>query len=146
MTKTVCKVLLAIFVLVSGGCAFTQANLNVKYDSETSRIGPLASLKPATIDLKEFVDKRPEKLRIGYKRNGFGQNTADIVTQKPVPQIVREALLAEFTKNGHIVGTSGQSFIISGDITSFWFDYQVNFWTIEFMGTVGVNLNVIDPT
>ncbi len=145
MKKIAFKVVLALFMLVSGGCAFTRANLNVKYDSEAARVGPLASVRPVTIDLQEFVDKRPERFKIGYKRNGFGQNTADIVTTKPVSQIVKEALMTEFIKNGHIVTATGNSLVISGEITSFWFEIQVNFATLEFMGTVGVNLNVVDP-
>ncbi|MGA3115371.1 MAG: YajG family lipoprotein [Syntrophobacteraceae bacterium] len=145
MKKIAFKVVLVLFVLVSGGCAFTQANLNVKYDSEAARVGPLASIRPVTLDVQEFVDKRPEKLRIGYKRNGFGQNTADIVTQKPVPQIVKDALMTEFIKNGHTVSATGNSLAISGEITSFWFELQVNFTTVEFMGTVEVDLNLVDP-
>lgn len=144
MKKIASKIVLALFVLVSGGCAFTQANLNVKYDSEAARVGPLASIRPVTIDLQEFVDKRPEKSKIGYKRNGFGQKTADIVTMKPIPQIVKEALTTEFIKNGHIVSATGNSLAISGEITSFWVEFQINFATVEFMGTVGINLNLVD--
>ncbi|SPF31388.1 hypothetical protein SBDP1_100004 [Syntrophobacter sp. SbD1] len=80
------KVVLALFVLFSGGCAFTQANLDVKYDSEAARVGPLASIRPVTMALA-----------------------------------------------------------ISGEITSFWFELQVNLMTLDFMGTVGVNLNLVDP-
>jgi hypothetical protein len=31
-----------------------------------------------------------------------------------------------------------------GDITTFWFEFQVNFWTVEFFGTSAVTLNVVD--
>ncbi|MFZ2446092.1 MAG: YajG family lipoprotein [Syntrophobacteraceae bacterium] len=142
--RRVFGIVLGLFVLVSGGCAFTQANLNVKYDSEAARVGPLSSVKSVTLDIQDLVDKRPDKNRIGYKRNGFGQQTADIITAKPVPQIVKEALAAEFSKNGHLVSPTGSSLILSGDVSSFWFDVQVGFWTLQFMGTVGMDLKVVD--
>lgn len=144
MKKLITRIFMAVFILVSGGCAFTQANLNVKYDSGVARLGPLASIRPVTVDLQEFVDKRPERSKIGYKKNGLGQKTADILTSKPVPQIVKESLAAEFAKNGHVISGAGNSLVFSGQISSFWFDYHVNFRT-ECVGTVGIVLNVVDP-
>ena len=89
-------VVLGLSILVLSGCAFTQANLNVRYAEEQARKGPLSSVKPLNIEMGEFIDKRPETDKIGYKRNGFGQQTAKIVTTTPVPQIVREAIITEF--------------------------------------------------
>lgn len=87
---------LSLILFFGGGCAFTQANLDVAYNLEKAKKGPMSSLKPLNIEIEAFVDKRPETDKIGYKRNGFGQKTAKIVTKKPVPQIVREAFLAAF--------------------------------------------------
>lgn len=142
MRATIVTSVFCLFALFTSGCAFTQANLNVKYDSQNARSGPLSSIKPVTVDIQEFTDARPEKYKIGYKRNGWGQQTADIITKKPVPEIVKEALSSEFLKNGHLVACKNNSLTISGEITSFWFDTQINFWTIEFMGTVGIELSV----
>jgi uncharacterized lipoprotein YajG len=137
-------IVIGLSIIVLSGCALTQANLNVKYAEENARKGPLSSVNPLNIEVGEFIDKRPETGKIGYKRNGFGQQTAKIVTTQPVPQIIREAISTEFIKNGHLVTNVNRNILLSGTITSFWFDYQMNFWTIEFMGTVGVDLNVID--
>lgn len=142
MRTTAITGVLCLLVLFTSGCAFTQANLNVKYDSQNARSGPLSSIKPVVVDIQDFTDTRAEKYKIGHKRNGFGQQTADIVTEKPVPAIVKEAIAAEFSKNGHLVVDKDNTFAISGEITSFWFDTQANFWTIEFMGTVGIDLSV----
>lgn len=133
---------MALFFLT--GCAFTRADLNVVYNQEKAKKGPLSSLKPMNVDMGEFVDKRSETVRIGYKRNGFGAKTADIVTKQPVAQIVRDALIAEFEKNGHAVSNSNKDIAITGEVTTFWFDMQINFATVEFMGTVGVNLSVVN--
>ena len=133
-------------LLLLGGCAFTKATLNVGYTDAMATRGPLASVTPRRIEVGAFADKRPETARIGYKRNMYGTKTADIVTAKPVSEIVTDALATELRKNGHEVTAANRDLVISGDITTFWFEFQVNFWTVEFFGTSAVTLNVVDGT
>ena len=144
MSLPVVVVQLVVVLAAFGGCAFTQATLNVGYTEAMASRGPLSSIAPRRIDVGGFADKRPETNKIGYKRNGFGQKTADIVTSKPVPDIVKEALTAELKKNGHDVTTTERDLVLSGDITTFWFELQVNFATVEFFGTSAITLNVVD--
>lgn len=144
MSLPIIVVQLLVVLATVGGCAFTQATLNVGYTEAMANRGPLSSIAPRRIDVGAFADKRPETNKIGYKRNGFGQKTADIVTAKPVPDIVKEALIAEFKKNGHDVTTAERDLVLAGDITTFWFELQVNFATIEFFGTSAITLNVVD--
>jgi hypothetical protein len=133
------------FVILSSGCALTQGNLKVGYDVAKAKVGPLSSLKPLNMEIKDFADKREVRDKIGYKRNTFGQATASIVTTTPVQTIVRDAVATEFAKNGHKVVAADPDIVITGEIDSFWFDTQMNFATIEFMGTVGVTMTVTDP-
>lgn len=144
MKRLSTAIVISLSIFTISGCAFTQANLNVMYAEENVRKGPLSSIKPLNIEIGEFIDKRPETDKIGYKRNSLGQETANIVTTKPVTQIVREAISIEFLKNGHLLSGENRTIVLSGEITSFWFDSQVGFWTVEFMGTVSIDLNVID--
>lgn len=141
MRSALVALLLSGAVLL-GGCAFTQATLNVGY-LEASR-GPLASVESRRVEIGPFEDKRLERDKIGWKKNGFGQKTAHIVSSRPVPEIVRDALAVEFMKNGHNVGGAPGDVMLSGEIKTFWFDYQINFWTVDFMGTVEVALSVAD--
>ncbi len=136
--------LLSLLFLLSAGCALTQANLKVGYDPAKTPKSALSTAAPLTVSVAEFADKRRETDKIGYKRNGFGQNMAPIVTVKPVPQIVREAISGEFAKNGVAVDGSAFNGALTGSIDSFWFDIQMNFWTVEFMGTVGVDVTLKD--
>ena len=141
------RLTLLCFITLSislGGCAFTQANLNVAYDETKASKGPLSSVTPRQLTIGEFKDVRPERDKIGYKRNGYGMKTADILTQKPVPEIIREAVTAEFSKNGHLTAAKTPDIMLGGEISTFWFDIQINFWSVEFMGTVAVDLNVIN--
>jgi len=136
--------LLSLLFLLSTGCALTQANLKVGYDPAKTPKSALSTAGPMTVSVAEFVDKRPEKDKIGYKRNGFGQKMAPIVTVKPVPQITREAISGEFAKNGFAVDAPAADAALTGSIDSFWLDIQMNFATIEFMGTVGVDVTLTD--
>lgn len=135
---------LSLALAALGGCAFTQATLNVGYTDAMASRGPLSSVAPRRIDVGAFADKRTETNKIGYKRNGFGQKTADITTSKPVPDIVKEALVAEFKKNGHEITSGERDLVLSGDVTTFWFELQMNFATVEFFGTSAITLNVVD--
>jgi uncharacterized lipoprotein YajG len=143
MKSLICCAALACASLAVTGCAFTRADLNVNYPESAAKQGPLSSIAPLSVQVDTFSDARPDRDRIGYKRNGFGMQTADIVTTQPVPLIIRDAIAVELKKNGHLT-QADHAAAITGVIRTFWFDIQVNFWTIEFMGTIGLDLAVVD--
>jgi len=128
----------------TGGSAITQANLDVSYNLAKAKVGPLSSVKPLKVEVGTFADKRQVTDRIGDKRNYLGWRMAKIVTTRPVPEIVREAIVSAFNKNGHIVTSDEKDIVVSGEIETFWFEYQANTWEVEFMGTVDVNMVVQD--
>ena len=123
------------------GCAFGDAHLDISYDKNKAISGPLSSVSSQKVIVGKFVDKRPETKMVGYKRNGFGQHTADIKPKKPVSEIIQDTVGAVFEKGGHSVGGSG-NIELSGDVKTFWFDVKVGFWTVEFMGNAAVHLVV----
>ena len=135
--------LLALALLVTG-CAFTTSKLDIAYSPDQA--GPLATVAPREVSVGPFADKRPDVARIGYKRNGFGQKTADIVPARPVAEIVRDAIAAELAKNGHRAATAAPALALSGDVTEFWFDLSVGAFTIEYTGRVGATVNIRDPS
>jgi uncharacterized lipoprotein YajG len=141
MNRCVARLPLLLALALQTACAFTQADLDVRLDPATARRGPLSEARALQLEFADFSDTRIDRERIGYKKNGFGQNTADIQTLKPVTEVVREAVQATFEANGHAVAKGG-ALRVDGEVTQFWFDTQMNFWTMEFMGTVGCKLKV----
>lgn len=131
-------------LLFTSGCAFSDVKLDVEYDKNLAKAGPLASVNSLKVNVSEFTDKRLLPDRVGDVRNGYGAHTADIITNKPVVDVVRNAIADTFEINGHVVTDVNPDIVISGDIERFWFESQANFWTIEFMGTIDVNLSVSD--
>jgi len=134
----------AAIVTLLSGCAFTPAQLDVQATPETRVAGPLSETAPIKFRATQLEDARPDKARIGYKKNTYGQNTADITTVKPVDQIVAATIDKALTDSGHPMGDDGIIQIV-GTVDRFWFDMDVNFWTIKFIGEVACTLDFIDP-
>jgi uncharacterized lipoprotein YajG len=133
--------LAAVFALVQG-CAFGTARLNVAARPSTSFKGPLSQVAPLSFDVMPLEDARSDKARIGWKKNGYGQNTADIVTIRPVAELVAEAIRAGLQQNGHTASVPA-NINISGSVTRFWFEVKPNFWTVEFTGNVECDLEFV---
>lgn len=123
-------------------CAFGDAKLKVAFDPATAKAGVLSEASPTTVDLKDVDDARVEKPQIGYKRNGFGMKTADILSERPAPEIVKEALAAALEKNGHSLGES--RYAVKTKLNKFWFDAKTGLVTVEFYGSVQAEVSVVD--
>jgi hypothetical protein len=138
--------ILAAVTLALSACAYGDAKLALAYDASTAKAGVLSEAPATTIYLTDVEDRRVEKERIGYKRNGFGAKTADIVSDRPVPEIVKEALAAALEKNNHIIGGADARIAIKPSLTNFWFDYKTGFVSVEFFGQVQAELSVVDQS
>jgi hypothetical protein len=136
-------VLVCALLLLASGCAFTQADLAVQMDAASARRGPLTEAPPTAFAYAPLVDSRIDRARIGHKKNGYGQNTADIQALKPVIDIVQEAVRLTLEANGHPT-SAPEAVRVEGEVSQFWFETQVNFWTIEFMATVESKLRFVD--
>ncbi len=135
--------ILAAAILVMQGCAFTKATLDVK-PTNAQVAGPLGDVPPIAFQKPQLVDSRLDKARIGWKKNGFGQNTADMVTKQPVEQIVADAVAKALTDTKHSVADNGAVQVL-GTIDRFWFEVDTNFWTVKFIGDVQCTVDFVDP-
>jgi hypothetical protein len=136
------SVVLMSVIVVLQGCAFSVARLNVGARPEANFKGPMAQVAPKTFEVKPLTDARADKARIGWKKNGFGTNTADILTTRPVTDLVAEGIRAGLQQNGQKNGVPSD-ISIGGSVTRFWFEFKPNFWTIEFTGNVECDLEFV---
>lgn len=139
-------ILAAAAALSLSACAYGDAKLNLGYDAASAKKGVLSEAPSTAIYLADVEDRRVDKQRIGYKRNGFGAKTADIVSDRPVPEIVKEALAAALEKNNHVIGGPQERIALKPSLTNFWFDYKTGLVTVEFYGQVQTELVVVDQT
>lgn len=137
---------LAAAAITLTACAYGDAKLDLAYDASTAKAGVLSEAPSTTIYLADVEDRRVEKDRIGYKRNGFGAKTADIVSERPAPELVKEALASALQKNNHVLGGQDARVELKPSLTNFWFDYKTGFVTVEFYGQVQAELSVIDQS
>ncbi|MDJ0851307.1 MAG: hypothetical protein QNK04_23280 [Myxococcota bacterium] len=143
MTKKLATTLL-LAASCATGCAFTDRTVSVSYDRSQARQSPIRTLDPLVFRVEPLEDGREDTERIGYKRNGFGKTTADILSAEPVTDVVREALVALLEANRHSTSTTGGDVTLSGEVTDFWFTSDINTWDVELMGTVGAHLRFED--
>ena len=136
------RITLLLAVLLIQGCAFTTARLNVAVPPGANFKGPISQVTPKKFDIQPLEDERSDKARIGWKKSGYGANTADILSTRPVTELVAEAIRAGLQQNGHAIATPAD-IVISGSVTRFWFEVKPNFWTIEFTGNVECDLRFV---
>jgi len=130
-----------LWAIALGGCAKTTLDVGLK--PFEAGFGPLSSVPTVTVKVVDLADQRPDRARIGYKKTGFGDTAADILTVRPVATIVRDAIVTEFTASGHRTGDDAD-LIVSGTITTFWFDWASHFTSLELTGTVAADLTISD--
>lgn len=137
------KLVVIVATLLLQACAFTDATLKVEHDPAVNITGPISESGSIAFSAPQLEDARLDKARIGWKKNGYGMNTADITSEQDVDVIVENAIIDAIKDNGHSVVDDGQV-RITGTVDRFWFDTDINFWSIEFIGDVQCNLDFID--
>ena len=137
---------IALFAMAASACAFGDAKLSVAYDASTAKKGVLSEAPPATVYVAAVDDKRLDKQRIGYKRNTYGMKTADILSVRPPPEVVKAALETILKANNHLLGDENNRFALETTLTNFWFDGKSGFFTVEFYGSVQAELTLVDKT
>lgn len=132
--------------LVLGGCA---ANINVHYTPDPAHKSPLETLKPLIVSVSA-VDLRdkPERDRVGNRKNGFGQAVAPVVlkSQEPIA-LVQEALQQEFNNNGIQVVDSTSAVphkTITAKLKKYWVENKMNFFDITMHSTISADIVIED--
>ncbi len=125
------------------GCAFTNATFDAKPNADVLVAGPLGEVQPIAFTAPQLDDARSDRARIGFKRNGFGKLTADIMTLRPVDEIVEAAAAKALSDARHTAGADGIIRVL-GTVDRFWFDYDMNFWSVVFIADVRCTLDFVD--
>ena len=128
--------------LAMQGCALTDATLDVGADATIVGQGPLSEAEPLQFVINDFEDAREDQVRVGYKKNGFGQNMGDITTAQPVAVIIADAISAAAVANGHTVGETGIT--VDGVVNKFWIETDINFSNIEMVCNIVTDLKFTD--
>ncbi len=139
-------VILIFAALGLSACAFGDAELALGLNPETTNKGLISEASSATLYLADVDDQRTDKERIGYKRNGYGMKTADILAETPPPEVVKESLAVVLETNGHSLGAADERYALQTTLNNFWFDYKTGFVSVEFYGSIQAVLSLVDQS
>ena len=132
------SVLLSVLLPIISGCG--SAGLDVHYPEARVNRTVLASAPPRRVEVAPVADRRMDTTRIGVKL----KNAGDIVTSRPVTDLVREALVLELTKNGHSVVSNGRDVVLAATVEDFRLDEVSGYASTRYVGRVVIALNIVD--
>jgi len=104
--------------LALSGCGAARSGLDVRYPEAGVHRSLLASAPPRRVEIALVADRRMDTARIGSKP----KDGRDIVTSRPVTEIVGEAITLEIRKNGHAVVSDKQDVILAAAVEEFRLD------------------------
>ena len=130
---------LVLGVLAASGCGVKTAGLDVRYPEAGVNRSLLASAPPRRVEMLPVVDRRADTKRIGTREGG------DIVTSRPVTDIVGEALLLEVKKNGHTVTADRRDVVLAGAVEEFRLDVVGGYSSTQYVGRVVLAVTLADP-
>ena len=132
------SVLLSVLLPIISGCG--TAGLDVHYPEARVNRTVLASAPPRRVEVAPVADRRMDTTRIGVKL----KNAGDIVTSRPVADLVREALILELSKNGHSVVASARDVVLAATVEDFRLDEVSGYASTRYVGRVVIALNIVD--
>ena len=122
------------------GCSNTVA-VDVGYPEAGVNRATLASVRSRRVEIRPVTDRRTDTARIGVQPD---EKKKLVVTSRPVTDIVRDALVAELQRNGHVVVPDRSDLMIAADVDEFAFDAVAARSSAQYVGKVALALTVTD--
>jgi uncharacterized lipoprotein YajG len=126
-------------LLALAGCA--SRPLEIGYPPQAAKRALLGSVAPRKVVVTAVTDRRVQQDRIGNRP----ENGKPLVTSRPVPEIIRQALAFELGLNGHEVVTGPGDVVITADVEEFWLDTVGGVPTPHYVGRVAISVLVAQP-
>jgi hypothetical protein len=126
-------------LLGAAGCASHHAAVDVRYPESGINRAMLATVAGRRVEVAPVADRRPDTTRIGTSP-ATGQQ---ILTARPLTDVVREALTAELARNGHGVA-GGRDAVLASSIDDFWLDAVAGYRTTQYVGKVALTVALLD--
>ena len=131
--------LFSVVFLFTTGCALTKDYVSLQYMPDPSPTRAEGAEK-AQVTVST-VDSRTVKDRVSSKKNGYGMEMAPIIATNDVPTLFQQAFETELEQMGFKKGP-GANLIC--DVTKFYNDFKVGFWSGDAAADVMINVQVKD--
>jgi Uncharacterized lipoprotein len=143
--KILLLVLSGFIIVFLTGCV---GNMTVAtdYNPQTKGDTPLASVPPLKVKLLNFEYERSQPLMIGHREAAGGVPMGNVYSERPVPEIIRDAVKAELIRNGHSIVTDNEDISIGGEIRKFRVGTDVTAMYWDVIGEVSFAIEVKGST
>ncbi|MDY6913823.1 MAG: hypothetical protein SVT52_05145 [Planctomycetota bacterium] len=140
------KVFFVVVLFCSPGCAWTvdKVTLNYKFDKPVPST-TWECVKDKTLAIGEFADRRNVKNPniVIHKKNANGNTCpGGWQAEKPVAEIVKDALATGLRNAGANVVTDDPVYVINGKILRYNFEYIMGFWDADVEPELMVKLSL----
>ncbi len=137
-TKHLSKALwLLLLAQVLTGCALTRDEIVLNYTIRGGR-----DKVPGASDIKVEVaitDQREIRDVVGRKINGWGMETAGILSTNDVVKLVQNAIGNELEMRGF---ARGQGVVVNGELTKFYNRFKLGFWASDSIAEIILNIQI----
>ena len=117
--------LFGIALLFLSGCALTTDRIDLQYTPQQG-VAQLPNAESVSVNV-QVADQRPDKSKVGCKKNGYGMEMAPILAIEDVTVTVRRAIEQELRARGFQLG-SDALVQIAADLTRFYNDHKMGFF------------------
>jgi hypothetical protein len=123
------------------GCALTTDTIHIQYNSAAapSRIEEAGHV---TVNVRAIEGRSGRPDQVSSKKNGYGMEMAAILSDRPVLQIVQQAISEELRNVGFQTGAG--SVVVVAEVNKFSNDYKVGFWSATAAAEVTLAIQVRD--
>ena len=122
------------------GCAFTTEQIDVQYNQQPG-VSAVDGASKVMVGV-QIVDQRPDKTKVSSKKNGYGMETAPIVTTEEVTVTIRRAVEEELRARGFQITAEAASVQITADLTRFYNEYKMGFWSVDAIADLNLLVTV----
>jgi len=138
--------LLSVLALLAclSGCAFSVYDVNVGYKYNNPIVTDLSA---ATLAIGEFKDSRnvANPRMIMNQKNGYGQTTTGgWQAEKPLAEIVKDAVTDGLKKSGAIINENAKNLILSAELLEFDGDIKMGAWVGSYVGKMSVKIQLVN--
>jgi hypothetical protein len=138
---------LIILITISTFTLGCETALQLKYRPLSNPDNLLVFVSPIKIRLLNLEDNRkgsPESTLVGERQMRVESQKLDVMSKRPVSEVIIDALSSELIKNGHSVVEDNEDLSIKGKIQTFWLKTAVTPGEWDVIGEIQVVLEVVN--
>ena len=138
-------IVFSLFLLVlCSGCAFTVDREDVNYIASSTPVTPVIGAAGTTVQVATVDRRSGDPLQISSKKNGYGMEMAAIVSNRPIGDIIQDAISSELRRRGFTVGAS--PLIITAEVVRFRSNFETGFFSADSRADVTISVQVRSAT